>query len=261
MSRLLASLLILLIAATFQAKSEESAAFNTAAELYRSQQFIEAKAAFLGLANQNHARANAILGMMARFGEGGPIDLTQAFEFYLSSARAGYAPAQYQVAVMFEEGEGVNQDQSQAQTWYTAAADQGYEKAIDRLTQPLQPAASDARQTMLSRVWNLNLPEQFKQALPPATPIPERLGIKVQLGAMSTKDAAIDLWQLIRDELPQQSRALPITVSRFKGADQAEIFRLRVGDFSNVPQAKDFCDSVEKLSRRPCWVVADQAQW
>ena len=204
MSRLSASLLILLIAATFQAKSEESAAFNTAAELYRSQQFIEAKAAFLALANQNHARANAILGMMARFGEGGPIDLTQAFEFYLSSAQAGYAPAQYQVAVMFEEGEGVNQDQSQAQTWYTAAADQRYEKAIDRLTQPLQPAASDARQTMLSRVWNLNLPEQFKQALPPATPIPERLGIKVQLGAMSTKDAAIDLWQLIRDELPQQ---------------------------------------------------------
>ena len=88
MSRLLASLLILLIAATFQAKSEESAAFNTAAELYRSQQFIEAKAAFLALANQNHARANAILVMMARFGDGGPIDLTQAFEFYLSSARA-----------------------------------------------------------------------------------------------------------------------------------------------------------------------------
>ena len=172
-------------------------------------------------------------------------------------------PAQYQVALMLASGEGVEASDKGAAYWFTQAAENGYDKAIDRLTQPLLTEPNDGSpqvQTKPSRRWNLTLPDNFKKALAPVETRPQRLGIKVQLGAMATKDAAIDLWQLIRDELPEIDQDLPVTVSRHSESGQAEIYRLRVGDFGSVVQARGFCRSIENLSRRPCWVVADHAQ-
>jgi len=255
-------ILSLMLASSF-AGAATTSAFEEAAELYRSQQFFEAKAAFTRLADQGSARASAILGMMSRFGEGGPVDLQKAYDFYLEAARAGHPPAQYQVALMLASGEGVEASDKGAAYWFTQAAENGYDKAIDRLTQPLLTEPNDGSpqvQTKPSRRWNLTLPDNFKKALAPVETRPQRLGIKVQLGAMATKDAAIDLWQLIRDELPEIDQDLPVTVSRHSESGQAEIYRLRVGDFGSVVQARGFCRSIENLSRRPCWVVADHAQ-
>ncbi|MBL6688309.1 MAG: sel1 repeat family protein, partial [Pseudomonadales bacterium] len=85
-------ILSLMLASSF-AGAATTSAFEEAAELYRSQQFLEAKAAFTRLADQGSARASAILGMMSRFGEGGPVDLQKAYDFYLEAARAGHPPA------------------------------------------------------------------------------------------------------------------------------------------------------------------------
>ena len=109
--------------------------FDAAADAYRANDFVTARAAFLQRANAGDQRSMAILGMMSRFGEGVPVDLTDAFNWYLAAAQAGHPPAQFQVARMLNLGEGVAADAQRAQYWFNQSAEQGYAKAIDLLTQ------------------------------------------------------------------------------------------------------------------------------
>ena len=242
--------------------------FDAAADAYRANDFITARAAFLERANAGDHRSMAILGMMSRFGEGVPVDLSDAFNWYLAAAQAGHPPAQFQVARMLSLGEGVQADEQRAQYWFNQAAEQGYEKAIDRLTQqfpeaviadPIVDSVSDTVKT-ISRVWNFQLPTAFKTTELPLQKNHQLPVVRVQLGAMKTKDAAIDLWKLIQDELPDLTLKLPFTVSHYAESDQQSIFRLRVGEFQSPDDGQLFCRQVKKVSRRPCWVINDPSQ-
>ena len=242
--------------------------FDAAADAYRANDFITARAAFLERANAGDHRSMAILGMMSRFGEGVPVDLTDAFKWYLAAAQASHPPAQFQVARMLNLGEGVAADEQRAQYWFNQAAEQGYAKAIDQLTQrspesviaaPVDDAATDRVKT-ISRVWNFQLPTTFKKTELPLPKNHQLPVVRVQLGAMKTKDAAIDLWSLIQDELPDLTLNLPFTVSHYAEPDQQSIFRLRVGEFQSTDDGQFFCRQVKKVSRRPCWVINDPSQ-
>ena len=256
---LYAALIIALITVNW-AQGAASPDFDAAADAYRAQNFIAARAGFLKLAGAGDVRSKAILGMMSRFGEGVPVDLPEAFNWYLDAARSGHPPAQYQVGRMLSLGEGVAINERRAQHWFGQAAEQGYEKAIDQLTQQTleQPQITELKP--ISRVWNFQLPNNFK---PDETPILNNHQlpvIRVQLGAMKTKDAAIDLWTLIQDELPSLTRDLPFTVSHYVEPKQNSIFRLRIGEFQSTADAGFFCEQVKKVSRRPCWVINDPSQ-
>jgi hypothetical protein len=238
--------------------------FDTAADAYRAQDFVPARAAFLQRAVAGDARSMAILGMMSRFGEGVPVDLSEAFKWYLAAAEAGHPPAQYQVGRMLSLGEGVAIDERRAQIFFDQAAEQGYEKAIDQLTQQAPEertvtAAETAAETA-SRVWNFQLPNTFKTTDAPALKNHQLPVVRVQLGAMKTKDAAIDLWTLIQDELPNLTLDLPFTVSHYVEPGQKSIFRLRIGEFKSAADGRFFCEHVKKISRRPCWVINDPSQ-
>ena len=242
--------------------------FDAAAEAYRANDFVTARAAFLERANAGDQRSMAILGMMSRFGEGVPVDLVDAFNWYLAAAQAGHPPAQFQVARMLNLGEGVTADAQRAQYWFNQAAEQGYEKAIDHLTQqapealsvtPVEKGVTDTAKT-ISRVWNFQLPTTFTTSDSSLAKMHQLPVVRVQLGAMNTKDAAIDLWTLIQDELPDLTLNLPFTVSHYSEPQQASVFRLRVGEFQSRDEGQFFCQQVKKVSRRPCWVISDPSQ-
>lgn len=234
--------------------------FEQAADLYRSNDYAAAHQAFLKIANLGNLRAQTIIGMMYRFGEGVPVDLEAAYRAYLVAAQQGHGPAQYQVSLMLETGSGVPKNLEAAKYWLEKAAGQGYEKAIDRSFLVQQETRPPTKQLTTDRVWNFELPKDFKAQLQPAS---ERLQIPVirtQLGAMRSKDAAIDLWRLIQDELPELTDSLPFTVSHHFEPGKTPVYRLRVGDFESITEAERFCYQIQKLSRRPCWVLANAAQ-
>ena len=266
------SVLILGIFWLVGALSAAAPDFDAAADAYRANDFVTARAAFLQRANAGDQRSMAILGMMSRFGEGIPVDLTDAFNWYLAAAQAGHPPAQFQVARMLNHGEGVAADAQRAQYWFNQSAEQGYAKAIDLLTQqspeaviaaPVDDAVDDAltdRVKTISRVWNFQLPTTFKTTEVPLRKNHQLPVVRVQLGAMKTKDAAIDLWALIQDELPNLTLNVPFTVSHYAEPGQQSIFRLRVGEFQSTDDGQFFCRQVKKVSRRPCWVINDPSQ-
>ena len=128
---------------------------------------------------------------------------------------------------------------------------------------PVDDAVDDAltdRVKTISRVWNFQLPTTFKTTEVPLRKNHQLPVVRVQLGAMKTKDAAIDLWALIQDELPNLTLNVPFTVSHYAEPGQQSIFRLRVGEFQSTDDGQFFCLQVKKVSRRPCWVINDPSQ-
>ncbi len=255
-------LLAICLAGTALASESENTlpTFEQAAELYRANDYVAAHQAFLKIANQGNPRAQTIIGMMHRFGEGVPVNLKAAYRAYFSAAQQGHGPAQYQISLMLEAGSGVAQDLDAAKYWLAKAADQGYEKAIDRSFLVLQEATPTESSVAVDRVWNFQLPEDFKAQLQPASEELQIPFIRTQLGAMRSKNAAIGLWRLIQDELPELTRDLPFTISHHFEPGKTPVYRLRVGDFQSTSDAERFCLQVQKLSRRPCWVLANAAQ-
>jgi TPR repeat protein len=84
-------------------------------------------------ADQGHADAQYILGLMYGEGKGVLKDHKQAVHWYRKAADQGDAQAQYNLGVMYGEGSGVLKDDKQAVQWYRKAADQGYAKAQNNL--------------------------------------------------------------------------------------------------------------------------------
>lgn len=258
------SIVLLALCCSFSALADLSddnlPTFEQAANLYRSNDYAAAHRAFLKIANRGNPRAQTIIGMMHRFGEGVPVDLEAAYDAYLSAAQQGHGPAQYQVSLMLETGSGVPKNPEASKYWLAKAAGQGYEKAIDRSFLALQETKPPIKRPTTDRVWNFELPKDFKAQLQPASGGLQIPVIRTQLGAMRSKDAAIDLWRLIQDELPELTRALPFTISHHFELGKTPVYRLRVGDFESITAAERFCYQVQKLSRRPCWVLANAAQ-
>jgi TPR repeat protein len=185
---------------------------------------------------------------------------------YRLAAEAGHAPAQYQMGVMLRDGEGVTPNEAAALRWFQQAAQNGYDKArlvIEDLT-PGAALVSNPDEPMPQRTepWNFELPASLSQPLmeqaisPPQSSF-ER-GFRVQLAAMRSKEAAIDLWEFLKQEFPRLTSSLPYTVSVFEPDDQSPtLYRLRVGDFRSEQSARRFCDIIAPITRRTCWLIND----
>ena len=66
------------------------------------------------------------LALASKNGDGGPIDLVKAREWYEKAAAAGNATAMNQLGVFFGKGEGVTKDLVTARAWYERAAAGGH---------------------------------------------------------------------------------------------------------------------------------------
>ena len=76
-------------------------------------------------AQQGDVRAQAILGLMYKFGKGVTQDYKQAVKWYRKAAEQGVVKAQFNLGNMYNDGKGVTQDYKQAEKWYRKAAEQG----------------------------------------------------------------------------------------------------------------------------------------
>jgi len=240
--------------------------FDQGAALYRDQNYAAALPIFLALAKQGDVQAQTVLAMMFRYGEGTPVDSETALSVYRLAAEAGHAPAQYQMGVMLRDGEGVTPNEAAALRWFQQAAQNGYDKArlaIEDLA-PSAALASNPDEPMPQRTepWNFELPASLSQPLMEQTTSPPQpsfeRGFRVQLAAMRSKEAVIDLWEFLKQEFPQLTSSLPYTVSVFEPDDQSPtLYRLRVGDFRSEQSARRFCDIIAPVTRRTCWLIND----
>ena len=68
---------------------------------------------------------------MSLYGEGVPQDDFQAADWIGRAADQGHAPAQYLIGILYRTGEGVPQNFVESLKWLTLAAAQGYGPAIE----------------------------------------------------------------------------------------------------------------------------------
>ncbi|MDD5544004.1 MAG: tetratricopeptide repeat protein [Acidobacteriia bacterium] len=93
-----------------------------AMDLYNSGHYVEARAAFLKLANDGNSGAAFNLGLMNEKGEGGPADYAQAAQWYRKAADGGDKDAMFDLGQLYDKGQGVTKSDTDAFNWYQKAA-------------------------------------------------------------------------------------------------------------------------------------------
>ena len=84
--------------------------FEDAKAAHASKDYVTALRLCRSLANQGHAGAQNMLGVMYAKGDGVPQDYAEAAKWYRLSAEQGWAKAQYNLGAMYAKGDGVPQD-------------------------------------------------------------------------------------------------------------------------------------------------------
>jgi uncharacterized protein len=84
---------------------------------------------FRKAADHGDRTAQRNLGLMYRDGLGIPRDYKEAYKWFLKSAENGNASAQYCIGMLYRNGQGVPEDRKKARSWFRKAADAGNEPA------------------------------------------------------------------------------------------------------------------------------------
>ncbi|MDZ7685094.1 MAG: SPOR domain-containing protein [Gammaproteobacteria bacterium] len=245
----------LLLAALLALPLSLNADFETAARLYRNNNYPAAFEEFMALAEDGDARAQTVIAMMHKYGEAVPQDPQAAFDWYLKAAKSGYAPAMFNVGEMYRTGRGVEVDRRHAIDWLTRAAAKGFERANDSLAKlNAAPATSDERADPTvpwSRDWDFRLPNTIRFPSPDEdAPVIEPNAVyRAQLGAMTTRAAANRLWRVLSEGYPSLFDGLQPTVLMAE-YDQRRIYRVRAGPFEDRRAAKAFCERLKRAEPR-----------
>ncbi len=129
-----ASLLALaLLAASWGARPQDAAWLDEVSAAYARGEYAAALTLVQPLAHAGNPRAQTIVAMMYRFGEGVAQDDAAAASWYARAARQGYAAAQLALGDLYAAGRGVPRDPGQARAWWSRAAAQGHARALARL--------------------------------------------------------------------------------------------------------------------------------
>ena len=92
-------------------------------------------------------------------------------------------------------------------------------------------------------------------AAPAARPAPAPNGsVRVQLGALTSEDAARAEWDRLAHRHPDLLGAFRPQIVRFEREGQATLFRLRTGGFADVTAARQFCEQASTRNM-PCSIV------
>ncbi len=226
------------------AAAQPAGRFSEAAELYKQKQYTQAFEAFLPLAEQADARAQTIIAIMYKFGEGTEQDLTEAYRWYRTAADLNYPAAQYYTGVMLAEGTGVEQNQVQALEWLTLAANNGFERAEQKIAN-LNASASATNRTdqelaPWSKNWDLRLP--ISLVLDDSPPQMATTALyHVQVGAMGTQGAANRLWRILStNNAPLFANRQPV-ITLSEQSDR-RVYRVQTGPFTDLKAANAFCE-------------------
>ena len=103
--------------------------YDKAEKVYDSGDFKAALAELKPLAEHGNAKAQNLLGVMYKSGEGVLESDRTATKWYTKSAEQGYSAAQYNLGAGYAFGDGVVQNERAAYKWVKLAAAQGYAEA------------------------------------------------------------------------------------------------------------------------------------
>ena len=98
---------------------------------------------FLPFAEEGHALAQGIIGVMYHEGRGVPENAAEAVKWYRKAAEQGYARAQTSLGNMYADGKGVSKDYVKAYMWWSLAKAQGDKEAagnLDIVKEQMTPA-------------------------------------------------------------------------------------------------------------------------
>ncbi len=136
--------------------------YQKGVDAYQTGDYLTALREFRELAEQGDARAQTLLGVMYRDGQGVAQDYAEAVKWSRLAAEQGNATAQYNLGVIYGKGQGVAQDYVTAHMWYNIAAASGNEGAgglRDFLAK--QMTSEDVSKAQkLAREWMENNPRQ-----------------------------------------------------------------------------------------------------
>jgi hypothetical protein len=127
----------------------------------------------------------------------------------------------------------------------------GLRAAVQPPPRPAQPApAATPAPQMAAPVAQTAQPPQAAPAAAPAAP--QRLAppvpngrVQVQLGALTSEEAARAEWDRLSRRAPELFQGRSPTVARLdRGAEQTPLFRLRTGGIADAEQAGQFCEQV-----------------
>ncbi len=130
--------------------------FEDALDAYNTGDYATALRLWRPLAEQGHAYAQYMLGVMYERGEGAPQDYAEAVKWYRLAAEQDYANAQSDLGFMYDIGRGVPQDDVEAVKWYRRAAEQGHAAAQYNLGGMYSQGQGVPQDDVLSYMW-LNL--------------------------------------------------------------------------------------------------------
>jgi hypothetical protein len=228
--------------------SPSLADFDSAVEEYRRNNYLGAMEAFLPLAQQGDARAQTILALMYRYGEGTPLDLGSAFMWYKRAAELDYAPAQYHTGVMLAEGTGIEANIEGAITWLTRASQAGFSRADEKLEElnALAVAGSTIQIGPWSQNWDFSLPNDVRFQLEndlgfmDGNLIPQ---FRVHLGTMDSKKLALSMWDFLIQIEPRLFEGLSPVIQESEQANRT-LYEVQTGPFDSIEQAKSFCSNL-----------------
>ena len=237
--------------------------FNSAAEIYRENNYLGAMKEFEPLAEQGDARAQTVLALMYKYGEGVSRDLSLSYYWYRRAAELNYAPAQYHTGRMLAEGIGVEANLEKAVQWLTKSAEGGYYLANDKLEELNAASVSiDApidQYIPWSKHWDFSLPNDIRFPIPQLTEAPAKKSFRVQLGAMSSKDSAILLWAFLTKIKPSSFNGFSLFIEE-SPRSEVTYYRVQTGPFESFQLATIFCQKLIDDQIRDCLPLKRQFQ-
>ncbi len=248
----LSALLVFLLISVFPLLAD----FDSAVEEYRRSNHLGAMEAFLPLAQQGDARAQTILALMYKYGEGTPQDLGSAFMWYKRAAELDYPPAQYHTGVMLAEGMGVEVNIESAITWLTRASQAGFSRADIKLEALNAPAVARASKQFepWSQNWDFSLPNDLRfqieneSGFMGETLIPQ---YRVHLGTMDSKQLALSMWRFLIQIEPRLFEGFSPLIQESVQANQT-LYKVQTGPFESIEQAKSFCSHLAERVISDC---------
>jgi len=129
-----------------------SANFQHGSRLYDNGEYALAMRELLPLAEESHAEAQHLIGLMYLRGHGVQKDYQKALSWFLKSGRQGYSAAQFSVGNMYNHG-GFEQNFQKAAYWYRKAAAQGNIWAQHHLGNLYQFGAGVPKDYVVAYMW------------------------------------------------------------------------------------------------------------
>jgi TPR repeat protein len=152
------------IVASPLSEAQSTPSFDSAVKEYNRGNFTAAIGPLLAIAERGDAKAQNLLGVMYEKGEGVPVNLAQAAQWYRRAADQQYATAQNNLGWMYATGRGVTRSDVEAVQWYQRAAQQGESAGQANLGVMYEGGRGVSRSYAQARYWYQRAAEQGEAA-------------------------------------------------------------------------------------------------